>query len=234
MKYVLIFVVIVMLVRIDVILRLVDQVKLKIEPSPPNVESRDVKSNREVISIADDKSLQQTPRVVFLSLLRDFQEHPTAQVKERAMNQLKSNPLIFSKTKDPGFEAAIYDWRDLLLQKNREAASFLVSLFSLVSGENQELLRRFFTILLDVDVREFIVAYEAAKEPDCAIVTLFADAIPDEERINQYDERLSALDLFLSQENIDPSLRALGSSCQLVLKTYIEALSPEPIIEPEV
>lgn len=224
MKYVWIFVVVVILVRIDFILRFFDKTSAKYENSKTlELKPEEVVSETELVSVENDLSLKTNPRKIFLFMLDDFQSTPDKDIKDRAVESLKTNPVMFNEKLDKDLEAAVFRWRDLLVQRNKVTHEFIFELLKLLKGENLEMLKRFFSFAIDVDLKEFLSIYSKSSDTNCLIMVYLGDQLSDEERYNELSERLMKLEGFLAATTPDP-LKPYAQRCQLVLKLEVEKL----------
>src|SRR5262245_41798264 len=115
MKYVLIVVAVLLLVKIDLVLHIFDRAYEKINaPEAPSGQEVSTAPPEDTISISEDGNLQLTPRKSFLILLEDFHANPVDSVSTQALDVLKANPNLFNEKLDPQLEAAIFSWRDLI------------------------------------------------------------------------------------------------------------------------
>lgn len=233
MKYIAILVLAFAIARIDFFLGLFDKASQNREPEQVEVDASDIRSDRETIPVDKDENLKQTPKETFFALLADFHSNPVASIQERAMSILKSNPLMFSQKLDRDLESHIFGWRDLLNNNNQEAVKFMILLLNTLQGENLEMMKRFFSLWMEIDMPNFIAAYSQTKDVNCTIATLIGDKIPEEEKINEYYDREDALTAFLARENLNPTHRALATNCLLVLGVEIAKVPPPKNIEPE-
>ena len=227
MKYVLILVVVVLMIRIDWILKQFDSLRDRVSaPARTEVQTSEIQSNREIIPVSEDASLKQTPRMVFLALLDDFHSAPEKAVRERAMEYFKGHPTIFTTKLDQDLESTIFRWRDLLNNNEPELTPFLLDLLNILQGENLEMLKRFFSLWMEINMDHFLAAYSKTKDVNCMIVTTFGDNIPEEEKINEYVEREDALKKFVVKEGVNPVELALAKNCLLVLGLEIQKRAP--------
>ncbi len=234
MKYVLIFALVVVIAQIDVVMKLVqkgtnafNRQKDKISGPPPS----EIKRKTEVVSYNDDPTLQMTPHAKVLSLMESFKLSPEPEVRAKIMEDMKVIPKMISTPLDKQMETRVFEWRDLLLHGNEQVLIFLVDLQNLLQGENQDMIRRFFSLLMDHDLDLFMKHYVKTKDVNCKIVTVFGDQIPEEEKINEYQARLDALTAFLSKENLDPAMKQFATNCQLFLKAHMDNLK-SPLVVP--
>lgn len=229
MKYVVIVIVALMMARADLFLGLFDRIVEKSQPAPAEVDTSEVKSN-ELVPVAQDQSLKQTPRQTFIALLEDFHANPIAPIHERAMTIFKDNPTMFTQKLDPELEAAIFRWRELLNNNEPEAAKFMVDLMNILQGENLEMMKRFFSLWMEINMEHFIAAYSKTKDTNCTVATML-DNIPEEERLNEFVEREDALKALVAKEKIDPVQKNLANNCLLVLQIEIAKFPPRPVEE---
>jgi hypothetical protein len=234
MKYVWIAVAMVILVRIDLIMHYIDKSFAKLQSSAPPINLEDLPANKEHVSFKDDQSFHKPPRQVFLSLLEGFKSNPTMAVREKAFVTLKENPSLFTDKLDPELEARIYSWRDLLYQKNKESYYFLLELLNVLRGENQEMVKRFFSLLIDIELTDFLQVYSKSKDSNCMIITMLGDNLAEEEKNNELIERHAAIVSLLASEKIDPAYQVFTQRCELTLKIHLNKIKPtQPTSETE-
>jgi hypothetical protein len=223
MKYVVIVVFVIILVRIDVILRLFDKTALKIENRPTEITARDVDAPTQIIPIGKDLSLQISSKSSFLSMLNDFRASQDESVKEAAIEILRGSPQIFSEAVDSDLEASVYRFRDLLIQKNKATHELLLEMMKSLKGDNLAMVRRFYSLSIDIDLEEFLKEYSTSSDSNCIIMGHLADNLPFEERFNELSERLRELDAFLLTEGAE-AVKAYGRRCQIVLGLQVDKM----------
>lgn len=226
MKYLVILVLVVVLVRIDVFLRLFDKMGEKLTGRQPETQSTEVTPPRATISLTEDQTLKQSPRQIFLGLLENFRSDPLKSNREQALNYFKAHPTIFTQKLDTELEATIYRWRELMVNNEPEVGVFLNDLLNILQGENQLMVKRFFSIWMDINMENFLAAYSKTKDTNCTIATVFGDSIPEEEKLNEYRDREDALKTFVMKEGANPSYKALANNCLMVLNIEISKYNP--------
>lgn len=229
MKYVVIVIIALMMARADLFLGLFDRIMEKSAPAPVEVDTSGVKSN-ELITLAEDQNLKQTPRQTFLALLEDFHVNPVPEIHERAMAIFKDNPTMFSQKLDPQLESEIFRWRDLLNNNEPEAAKFMLNLMNILQGENLAMMKKFFSLWMDINMEHFLAAYSKTKDTNCTVASIL-DNIPEEEKVNEYVEREDELKAFIAKEKVDPVQRNLANNCLLVLQIEIAKFPSRPVEE---
>lgn len=60
------------------------------------------------------------------------------------------------------------------------------------------------------------------------VATTFGDSIPEEEKLNEYIDREVAIAKILTNDKLDPTVRALATNCQLILNVQISKMAPPP------
>lgn len=237
MKYVVIIVVVVILVRIDVILRLFDKTATKYQNRTQEITPGDIPASSDIVPISKDLSLKATPKKNFISMVNDFGNMPDQGVKDKAIEVLRSQPTMFSDKLDVELESSIYSWRNLLIQRNKNAHEFLLEMMKSLKGENLEMVRKFYSFVIDIDMGDFLSVYSKTSDINCMIITYLGDNLPAEEKYNELSARFVALNAFLSVERPEP-IKLYGQRCQMVLKLQVDKLNAivapsEPVVVPE-
>lgn len=223
MKYVVILVVIVILVRIDVVFKLFEKTAGKYQNSREEIKTGDIEPSSDLVSVDNDLSLKTSPHKMFISMLNDFKNTSDLNVKNKAIEVLRSQTTMFSDKLDIELESSIYLWRDLLIQKNKTAHEFLIEMMKYIKGENLEMVRRFYSLAIDIDLIDFFNSYSKSTDTNCIIMGYVADNLSDEEKYNELEERLIAFDAFLLTEKAVPFL-VFAKRCQIVLNLEINKL----------
>lgn len=235
MRYVAVIVVVIMFVRIDYLLGLFERAANYMKPAPPEVS--ETTSGPEIIPVSKDQNLKQTPRENFLSLLEIYRITPDSSIRERAMSIFKDHPAMFSEKLDKGLESNVYRWREHLYNNEPETANFLLDLMSILKGENLVMLKKFWSLWMDINMANFIAAYSRTRDTNCSIATTFGDNIPQDEILNEYYDRYDSLKALLADEKLLPAHRALANNCLLVLQIQISKMdteaSPVPTVSPQ-
>lgn len=228
MKYVVIVVIVIILVRIDVILRLFDKTALKIQNSPTEITSSDVDAPAEIIPMKRDLSLQISSKSSFLSMLNDFRSSQNESLKDTAIEILRASPQMFTDSVDSDLEASVYRLRDLLIQKNKATHELLLEMMNSLKGENLAMVRRFYSLSIDIDLEEFLNEYSKSMDSNCIIMGDLADNLAFEERFNELSERLRELDAFLLTERAE-AVKAYARRCQIVLGLQVDKMKTNVI-----
>jgi hypothetical protein len=231
MKYVLIFALIAILVRIDVVLRLFDRATSYFNQNKATVvESKETKSSPAIVPVKDDRFIHQTPRARFINILETFGQIPDPTLREKAMEVFKASPTMFTEKLDPALESAVFSWRDLISQGSAELPPFLLDLLTILHGENKDMVTKFYSLIIDQNLPLFLSSYSKSRDINCLIVNVVGDRITEEEKRNVLYDREKALNEFSQSEKADPTQKRIADTCLLKLRTTLTATpTPEPV-----
>lgn len=237
MKYVLIFALAVVIAKIDTVMRLFDKASVvvsrqKTKLTDPPVPT-DIKSESELVSVKDDPTLRIDPHTRIISLMESYKLSPEPEIRLKIMEDIKIVPKMLTTTLDPALESVIYSWRDLFLNGHEDTMIFVLALENLLQGENQIMIRKFFSFMMDQNLENFLKSYSKSRDVTCKAAAYFGDPIPDLEKLNEYRERDEALETFLKKENLEPTLRTFASYCQQVIRNSLSpVVAPTPEATP--
>lgn len=217
------------IIKIDVFMHLFDKTSNKIQRYfTPASQSPTVSEIPEIIPLNEDRSFKQNPKRTLLMLLNEFKVNPESATRLKIISIIKSNPSLVGSDLDPRFESAVFGLRDLVYLKDKELPLLLVDLLNVLKGENRGMVRRFFSLMMDDDLNNFLKVYSLAKDENCMIASELGDELPDQEKLNELRSRLKSLMKYLERE--DATHKVLASNCQLVVQIQINKLSP-PVLE---
>ncbi len=229
MKYVVGLLVVIFLVRIDMFLGALERLGGKIKsaqergPDPDSILAEPT----EIISIKEDKAIGRTPKSEFFTLLNDFYQSPTRETRERVVALFRREPKILGAVKDPVFEGELLKMSDLVYNKSTELPLLLLDFLGILEGENLDLIKRFFTMILDNDFDQFVATYSRSKDSNCIIASTFPHPVPEDEIMNELLDREYAITEFLKKEKIDPLHQGFARGCLMVVKHQINKLAPQ-------
>ncbi len=229
LKYVLLFVVAIILIRIDVVVSLGEKAVGFFQRDKVKMTPEDFGEPTEIVRSETNVSL--TPRQKYLAFMDDFRVSPELVYREQAMELYKMHPQMFSAKLDKDLEARIYSWRDLVVQNAAELPLFLLDLNNILKGENKDIVTRFFSVVMDINFEMFISSYPRSKETTCSPVTLIEDAVPAEERLPELYERLGIIEDYLAKEKIPDDRKVYATICLNALKVYLEKNAIQPPAE---
>lgn len=220
MKYVLIFVAAIILIRIDVVIGLGEKAFMLFN-SEETQNLPDSYGEPPVI-VRSEKNVKLSPREQYLSYMDSFRVSPEKGFRDQSMELFKDHPQIFSEKLDADLESKVYAWRDLVVQNASEVPLFLLDLSNILKGQNKEIITRFFSVVMDINFDMFIGSYPRTKDVTCAPVLLIEAAVPEEERFPELFERLGILEEFLAKENLPQDKKLYASICMNVLKVFLD------------
>jgi hypothetical protein len=226
MKYIVILILVVLIARIDLFIGVFERATEKVRKlTSPSSQPVEVENAPVIISMSEDQTFKQNPHRTMLMLLRDFKVNPDRAVREKIVDVLKTDRSVFKAKLDTDFESAIFGLRDLIYQREKELPLLLTDLMKHVEGENLEMIKRFFSLMMDFDLVSFLKAYSKTKDTNCMIAALHGDSLPKEEQLAEFSQRAEALNIYLSQEQQN-SYKSLARNCQLVLSVHMNKLKP--------
>lgn len=226
MKYALIIAAILIISRIDFFVGLLERGLKKMDTVSSESELLILPNETPLISIKEDLNLKRSPRELFLSLIQDFHNYPNSLIREKALDLLQKNPKMFGETLDTNLESYIFQWRELLTNNNQETILFLFDLLENLKGENQNIIRRFLSTWMEIDLDKFIISYSKTKDVNCSIATILTASNNDEITYLLYKERAQALDSYLMKESLSEEIKAFVRNCRLQLEIVMEKLKP--------
>ncbi len=231
MKYVLLLVVAIVLIRIDIVFNLVEK-GIMMMKSEETTKTDDL--GRPAVIVRSDRNVNLTPREKYLGIMANFRVNPILAFREQAMLIFRKHPQMFTERLDKDLEAQIYSWRDLVVQNEAEVPLYLLDLNSILKGENLDIIRRFFSVILDLNVDMFMNSYVRTKDGACVVVTLVESAVPAEERIPELYERQGILEDYIARENLPADKKLFATTCLTALKLFLEKEAPpvQPVEPP--
>ena len=228
MKYLVVLVIVILLVRIDLLLHLFERTSDKVGQLLRKEEIPLETRPTEIISIAKDRTLITPDKQKLLSLMDAYNQKPSLEFNAEIIQFLKERPTLLKAEGDEAFESGLFNLRDLISQKSIELPKLLVALFPVVPGKNKIIVKKFMSLYLDTDIEKFFQVYLASDDPNCMIVTSIADPVSEEAVYPLLADRGTAIATLLSKEGLTPEQRKLAESCQLVLQLHLPKIAPPP------
>jgi hypothetical protein len=221
MKYVLIFVAALLIIKIDTVIELGEKawMTLKSEEDTPN---RADDLGEAPVIVRSDTNVKLSPRQQYLNFLDNFRVSPELVFRQEAMELFKKHPTMFTDKLDKDLEARIYSWRDLVVQNSEELSLFLIDLSNILKGQNKEIIPHFFSVVMDLNVEMFMQNYPRTKDQTCAPVLLIEAAVPPEEKLPELYERMGILEEYLARENLPADKKLYANLCMNSLKIFLE------------
>ncbi len=230
-KYVLLIVLAVVMIRIDIVFNLIEK-GISMVKSDETSKPDDL--GQPSVIVRSDRNVNLTPREKYLGIMASFRVTPVLAFREQAMGLFRKHPQMFTEKLDKDLEAQIYSWRDLVVQNESEVPLYLLDLNSILKGENLEIIRRFFSVILDLNVDMFMNSYVRTKDGACTVVTMLEAAVPPEERIPELYERQGILEDYIARENLPAEKKLFAVTCLTALKLFLEKEAPpvQPVDPP--
>jgi hypothetical protein len=228
MKYVLIIVVAAVILRIDFLVRTFDRARERFGGERPVMTAEEASRKGDIVPMPDDPILKSSPRERFFLFMEYFKSSP-GEFRDKIVSELSTQPELFTEKLDPRLEGVIFSWRDLVSRDEKELPPLLLELMSKLKGENKEVIRRFFALIMDTQLETFLKFYSLSADASCLVGSVVADPVPELERYNILSERERALLAFIDREKVEPRLQEFARKCQVVVNLHLSKLSaPEP------
>jgi hypothetical protein len=226
MKYVLLIVLAAIILRIDFLVRTFDRLSARFGGERPVLTSEESERRVEIVPLPEDPALKSSPRERFFIFMEYFKASPGKEFRDKIVAELGSNPELFGDKLDPRLEGVIFSWRDLILRDEKELPPLLLELQAKLKGENREVIRRFFALLMDTQLETFLTFYSRSADATCLVGTLVADPVPDRERFEILAERERALQAFVQREKVEPRLQDFAHVCVTQVNLQLSKLPP--------
>lgn len=231
MKYIVIFAIVVILVRIDFFINIIQRGVGKFSRGVKTEEPLRVDAGSATIPFGEDKTLKQTNVERVFSLLEAFHSNPEAAIRLKIMEELKASPKMFTTKADKNLQLRVFALRDLLIAGNSEMLTLAVEMQNFFVGENQEMIKRFFSIYIDQNMEGFLKVYGSTKDQNCSTAHYIADALEEDGKLMVYQMREESLKAYLAKEDTQATGKALAQNCLVNVLTEINKLTKpaEPV-----
>lgn len=228
MKYIIALIAVLILIRIDFILRTFDDLSSKFTSNSSTTLSNELPDRGPApISVAEDRAIKTSPRTNFIIMLDRFADNPDESFRKAAFEIFKAHPTVFGKELDPQLAGSVFSWRDLIVQNAQQLPLFLLDLMKILQGENRDIVVRFYSLILDANPQWFLSTYILAKDPGCVVATQLADPHAEEEKLNILFDREKALNQLVETE-LKPEEKLLARSCLLQLRDHLGRITAPP------
>ena len=234
MKYAIIIIAIIVLVRFETILKLVDRTQ-GLVTSSETLPTEQAEVNQSVIvPVSKDKSFEQTPDQRIVTLIEDFYRTPTDTMKNLIISDIKGNPALFGETGHPGYLNIMSRMVSHIQQKNSIVNDFLFELWPLVKGANLLIVKQ----LLAMNFEENLVLFldqlsKSGRDPSCFIAEMIPDGFTKEEKERFLNERRANLEKVSYDETQAPKVKTMSINCFRTVEIEILKLNPPPVVTPE-
>lgn len=221
MKYVLIIVLTLIILRIDMFVGVVERAWKKI----PQIKKQESVENLDIpaVSTFAVSDFKENHIEQFQLLLTEFSYNPDRATRELISNYLKKNPNIHDMNSDILFRG-LDEWQSIVRGENQEVYFLLNDFIEYFKGKNFQVLLQFYSLVLDGNPEFFFHYYPIHKDPNC-IVARYAwnqvNAI-EEEVINSRKIKIEEL-----ANKIDPTKLDFSKNCLLVIRVE-SAKTPQP------
>lgn len=218
MKYIVLILLVAFIARVDFIMDKIDSFRDGRRASNVAVTKiEDLQSDRSTVAVENDLSLKQSPKERLLTIIESFKTNPEATLRESAIDVIKTEPTLLKGGKDTEFEGKLFELRDLFYNRNPELIRFLNELLEILKGENKGVVIKFYSMLMDINMEQFLTAYSSTKDTNCLMARIVAGDLTSNEKVTLFEDRENDLQRIIKKESTAPAIKTLANSCYLVL-----------------
>lgn len=221
MKYVLFLILLLVVLRIDMFVGVVERAWKKVprvqEPVVVDAVETPAVSTFSVAGLQEDQISQ------FRLLMTEFTYKPDRLTRDLLVNYLKSNPSIL-EIKDSILFSELEKWLPLVREDNPEVLLTLNNFIELFKGAPLQTLLQFYTNFLEENTELFFHYYPITKDPNC-IVAKYAwnyQNTVNEERLLLRKKQIEGLSGKIEAGKVD-----FASNCLLVIRVESSKI-PQP------
>lgn len=226
MKYVLFAILLLIFLRIDMFIGVVERAWNKV-PRPQGTEVVVEPIETPPVSTFSVAGLQEDQISQFRLLMTEFTYKPDKLTRELLINYIKSNPSVL-EIKDTILFSELEKWVPLIQEDNPEVLLTLNDLMGLFKGASLQVLFQFYSNFLERNTEFFFHYFPIAKDPNC-IVAKYAwnhENSLNEERLLLRKNQIEGL-----AGKIEAGKTDFASNCLLVIRVESSKL-PQPSENP--
>lgn len=232
MKYAIIIIAIILLVRWETISKLVGKTESLVVPTDTNYVDQGTETQTEIIPVTKDKTLEQSADQRIVTLIEDFVEKPTEDTKNLIIVDVKANPSYFGEQGHAGYISAMSKLASHIQQKNLIVNNFLFELWPFVKGANLLVVKQ----LLAMNFEENLVVFldllsKSGRDPSCSTAEYIPDTLSKEDKEQFLKDRRSAIEKITNDETKLPKVRTMAINCFRIVEIELLKLNPPPAVD---
>jgi hypothetical protein len=229
-KYAIIIITIIILVRWETIVKLVDKTEGLVTSKETKYVDQGSSSQTEIVPVTKDKSFEQTPDQKIVALIEDFGRNPNSSTKDLIIEEIKANPSYFSGQGHSGYISAMSKLAPHIQQKNLLVNNFLFDLWPFVKGANLLVVKQ----LLGMNFEENIVTFidllaKSGRDPACVIAEMTPEISSKDDKERFLIERRAAIEKIINDETQLPKVKTMAINCFRIVEIEILKLKPLPV-----
>lgn len=233
MKYAIIIIAIIILVRWETIAKLVNKTEGLVTSSETSYVDQGASNQTEIVPVTKDKVLEQTADQKIVALIEDFNRNPSDTTKALIIDEVKANPSYFAKEGHEGYISAMSKMSSHVQQKNLLVNNFLFDLWPFVKGSNLLIVRQLLAINFEDNLVSFIdLLAKSGRDPSCFIAEIIPDTLSKEDKERFLNDRKTALEKVNIDETQQPKVRTMAINCMRIVELELLKLNPPQVETP--
>lgn len=234
MKYAIIIIVIIILVRWETVAKLVGKTEDFVTPNQTNYIEQGVESQTEIIPVTKDKAIEQSADQKIIILIEDFNRIPTEETKNLIISDIKANPAYFGTTGHPGFLSAMSKMSAHIQQKNLIVNNFLFEVWPFVKGANLLVVKQLLAMNFEENLTVFLdLLSKSGRDPSCSIAEYIPETLTKEDKEQFLKDRRASIEKITNDETKLPNVRTMAINCFRIVEIELLKLNPPPVEQAE-
>ena len=232
MKYAIIIIAIIILVRWETIVRLVNKTESLVTREDSKAVNQPANMQNEIVPMTTDKNLDSSVDKRIVNLMEEFNRFPSESAKELIIADIKATPEIVGQTAHEGFLSAMMKLTGHVQDKNQLTNDLLFELWPLVKGPHVLLVRQLLAINFNDNMVPFLDQLsKSGRDPSCSIGEMVPDSLEKDEKETFLLGRKEILSKIIDDEAQPPKVRTMGLNCFRSVEIALLKLNPPPAAE---
>ncbi|GEM_PF-6596960 len=219
MKYAIIIIVIILLVRWETIVKLVDKTEGLVTTDEIKPTEQAASSQIEIIPVTKDKSIEQSPLQKIVSLIEDFYRSPSDNTRDLIITEIRANPGLFGESGQEDYLSIMSKFPSHIEQKTPLVNSFLFELWPLMRGANLLIVKQLLAMNFEIDLVSFLDQLaKSGRDPSCFIAEITPDGLTKEVKEKFLLERKANIEKIINDEAGFPKIKTMGLNCFRIIE----------------
>ncbi len=233
MKYAIIIIAIILLVRWETIVKLVGKTEDLVAPDNTIYIEEPKETQTEIIPVTKDKTLEQSPDQKIVTLIEDFNRNPTAEIKNLIITDIKANPSYFGQEPHLGYISVMTKLISHIQQENLLVNNFLFEIWPFVKGSNLLVVKQLLALNFEENLNVLLdLLSKSGRDPSCSLAELIPETLSKEQSEQFLIERRNNLEKVTNDESKLPNVRTMAINCHRVVEIEILKINPPQVPNP--
>lgn len=225
MKYIVIILLTLIILRIDMFIGVVERVWDKVPKSRPTPPAETIETP--AVSTFSVSGLQDDQISQFRLLMTEFSYAPDKLTRELVVNYLKNHPQV-AEISESALFFELDKWTPLSGEDNPEVPLILNDLMGVFKGKQLQTIQQFYSNILVANTELFFHYYPLSRDPNCMVAKY---AWNNQNKLTMEDIKSRQGLIEETSVKLDPHKIDFASGCQLVLRVEKNKFS-EPSEQP--